>query len=160
MGEEEFRQIEEFCRDGCRLAVLPITRSPSRDVVWPEGLDGAPFLSFSVRQFTDGVFQRSGVVRRLVAEAQYSLALAELVARRLGVALVNPFTPADLAAKGVWLASVSSRTSYLRATGPFAAPHTTSLSLLRAQRRDCKFDRDATAVVWYLIPPEQCFPGR
>lgn len=101
MGEEEFRQIEEFCRDGCRPAVLPITRSPSRDVVRPEGLDGTLFLSFSVRQFTDGVFQRSGVVRRLVAEAQFSLALAELVARRLGVALVNPFTPADLAAKGM-----------------------------------------------------------
>ncbi len=98
-------EIEEFCRDAYRLAVPAGHRLAAREIVRPEDLEGESFLSYtannSVRQFADQVFQRSGVTRALTAEAQYSAALAELVAQNLGVALIDPFTAADLAGRGI-----------------------------------------------------------
>jgi DNA-binding transcriptional LysR family regulator len=94
-----------------------------------------------VRQFADKVFQRSGVTRVLAAEAQYSAALAELVAQDLGVALIDPFTAADLAGRGiVGLRFEPAIEFHLGILYPSHRPLSRAarnlLSLLRAHRND------------------------
>ena len=64
-----------------------------------------PFISLTResvgRHIIDRVFQRAGVARRLVAETQANALICELVRRGLGLALVDPFTAADYAGRGV-----------------------------------------------------------
>jgi DNA-binding transcriptional LysR family regulator len=66
---------------------------------------GERFISFTsnnaIRQVTDQAFERAGVERRLVAETQYCAAMAELVAQGVGIGLIDPFTAADFAGRGV-----------------------------------------------------------
>jgi DNA-binding transcriptional LysR family regulator len=77
----------------------------ARTYVKPADLEDAPFISLTRdsvgRHIIDRVFQRAGVARRLVAETQANALICELVRRGLGVALVDPFTAADYAGRGV-----------------------------------------------------------
>jgi DNA-binding transcriptional LysR family regulator len=138
-------EIEEFCRDAYRLAVPVGHRLAARAAVGPEDLEGERFLSYtannSVRQFADKVFQRSGVTRILTAEAQYSAALAELVAQDLGVALIDPFTAADPAGRGIvglrFEPAIEFNLGILYPSHrPLSRAARSFLSLLRAHRND------------------------
>jgi DNA-binding transcriptional LysR family regulator len=97
--------IEEFCRESYLLAVPAGHRLATREKISVEDLAAERFVSFisnnATRQITDQVFQRAGVERLLVAETQYSAALAALVAQEVGVGLIDPFTAADFAGRGV-----------------------------------------------------------
>lgn len=71
----------------------------------PADLEGAPFIAlmreYIGRHVVDRVFERAGVTRRLVAETQVNGLICELVQRGVGLGIVDPFTAAYYAARGV-----------------------------------------------------------
>jgi DNA-binding transcriptional LysR family regulator len=72
----------------------PLTR---RRRIRPRDLAGERFISLGAnyrsRQRIDRIFREAGVERRLPLESQLSEMVCLLVARGLGVAIVDPFTP-------------------------------------------------------------------
>jgi len=72
----------------------PLTR---RRRIRPQDLAGERFISlganYRTRQRADRIFREAGVERRLHLESQLSEMVCLLVARALGVAIVDPFTP-------------------------------------------------------------------
>jgi len=73
----------------------PLTR---RRRIRPQDLAGERFISlganFRTRQQVDAIFRTAGIERRQQLESQISEMVCILVARGLGVAVVDPFTPA------------------------------------------------------------------
>jgi DNA-binding transcriptional LysR family regulator len=98
-------ETEVFC-DASECLVVPEGHPlASIDVARPADLEGAPFISlmrdYVGRHIIDQVFERAGVTRRLVAETQVNAMICELVQRGVGLAIVDPFTAADYASRGV-----------------------------------------------------------
>jgi len=73
--------------------------------VRPGDVEGLPFIALARdqvgRHVTDRVFARAGVTRRVVAETQVNAVICDLVRRGVGVGLVDPFTAADYAGRGI-----------------------------------------------------------
>jgi DNA-binding transcriptional LysR family regulator len=71
----------------------------------PADLEGLPFIAFTRdqvgRHVADRVFEQAGVTRRIVAETQVNAVVCDLVRLGVGVGLVDPFTAADYADRGV-----------------------------------------------------------
>jgi DNA-binding transcriptional LysR family regulator len=91
------------------LALPDQHRLGQRRKVRPGDLEGESFVSLTRaavgRHLIDRVFDEAGVQRRLAVEAQFSAAVAALVAAGQGVGLIDPFTAAEFAAKGhTWIA--------------------------------------------------------
>ncbi|MCC7045798.1 MAG: LysR family transcriptional regulator [Alphaproteobacteria bacterium] len=109
IGEFPFRrtglETEVFCRAPEFLAVPQDHPLAARDQVRPSDLHEAAFIALTRdqvgRHMVDRVFERAGIVRRLVAETQVNAVLCEMVARGMGVGLVDPFTAADYAGRGI-----------------------------------------------------------
>lgn len=109
IGEFPFRrtglETEVFCRAPEYLAVPVGHPLAGRAQVRPSDLNDAPFIALTRdqvgRHMLDRVFERAGVVRRIVAETQVNAVLCEMVARGLGVGLVDPFTAVDYAGRGI-----------------------------------------------------------
>jgi DNA-binding transcriptional LysR family regulator len=92
-------QTEDFCRVP-QLIALPKDHALVRKaVITPADLAGESFISHTGnnvgRHLVDQVFHHAQVTRRLVLEAQYVAVIAEFVARRLGIGLIDPFTAYD-----------------------------------------------------------------
>ncbi|HVM77593.1 MAG TPA: LysR substrate-binding domain-containing protein [Stellaceae bacterium] len=96
---------EVFCNAPECLVVPEGHPLASAAVVRPADLEGAPFISLMRdlvgRHVIDRVFERAGVTRRLVADTQVNATICELVQRGVGLGIVDPFTAADYAARGV-----------------------------------------------------------
>jgi DNA-binding transcriptional LysR family regulator len=98
-------ESEVFCNASECLVVPEGHPLAAATVARPADLEGAPFISLMRehvgRHLIDRVFERAGVTRRLVAETQVNATICELVQRGVGLAIVDPFTAADYAARGV-----------------------------------------------------------
>jgi DNA-binding transcriptional LysR family regulator len=109
IGEFPFRltgiETEIFCRAPEYLVVPEGHRLAARPFVRPADLEDLPFIALTRdqvgRHLVDHVFQRAGVSRDLVAETQANAVVCDLVRRGLGVGLVDPFTSADFAGRGI-----------------------------------------------------------
>lgn len=80
------------------VCVLPRGhRLAARAVIGPADLAGEPFISlganYRTRQHVDRIFREAGIEREMRLETQLSEMACLLVARGLGVAVVDPFTP-------------------------------------------------------------------
>jgi DNA-binding transcriptional LysR family regulator len=138
-------EVEEFCNDSYRLAVPldhPLAR---RRAATAEDLAGERFVSYTsnntARQITDQVFQRSGVERRLVAETQYSAAIAELILQGIGIGLIDPFTAADFRERGLAILDFKPAVSFevgilYPSHRPLSRAARSFVSLLRSHRSD------------------------
>jgi DNA-binding transcriptional LysR family regulator len=109
LAEFPFRRTgtesEVFC-DAPECLVVPAGhRLAGAAVVRPADLDGVPFISlmreYLGRHVVDRIFERAGVTRRLVAETQFNSVICELVERGVGVGIVDPFTAAAYAGRGL-----------------------------------------------------------
>ena len=109
LAELPFRRAgiesEVFC-DAPECLVVPAGHPlAGAAVVRPVDLEGAPFISlmreYVGRHVVDRIFERAGVTRQLVAETQINGLICELVERGVGVGIVDPFTAAYYAARGV-----------------------------------------------------------
>lgn len=109
VGEFPFRrtglETEVFCRAPKCLAVPAGHPLAHRSHVKPDDLDAAPFIALTRdqvgRHMVDRVFERAGVIRRIVAETQVNAVLCDMVIRGLGVGLIDPFTARDFAGRGI-----------------------------------------------------------
>ncbi|MCC6470107.1 MAG: LysR family transcriptional regulator [Alphaproteobacteria bacterium] len=120
IGEFPFRrtglETEVFCRAPEYLAVPEGHPLATRAQVKPADLHAAAFIALTRdqvgRHMVDRVFERAGVVRRLVAETQVNAVLCEMVARGIGVGLIDPFTAADYAGRGIVAVPFSPRVEF------------------------------------------------
>jgi DNA-binding transcriptional LysR family regulator len=98
-------ESEVFCDVPECLVVPAGHKLAGAAVVRPADLEGAPFVSlmrdFVGRHVVDRIFERAGVARRLVAETQVNSVICELVQRGVGIGIVDPFTAAHYAGRGV-----------------------------------------------------------
>jgi DNA-binding transcriptional LysR family regulator len=98
-------ESEVFCNASECLVVPAGHPLAALAVARPADLEGAPFISllrdFVGRHVIDQVFDRAGITRRVVAETQVNAMICELVQRGVGLAIVDPFTAADYASRGV-----------------------------------------------------------
>lgn len=98
-------EAEPLCRTPYLLAVPADHRLACQEAVEPADLHGERFVSHtannSVRLDSDRIFAEAGVARRVTAEAQFSVAVAQLVREGLGVGFVDPFTAEDFADRGL-----------------------------------------------------------
>ncbi|MGE8941446.1 LysR substrate-binding domain-containing protein [Leptospira interrogans] len=109
IGEFPFRrtglETEVFCRAPDYLAVPAGHPLAKKSHVKPDDLEAEPFIALTRdqvgRHMVDRVFERAGVVRRIVAETQVNAVLCDMVARGLGVGLIDPFTAKDFAGRGI-----------------------------------------------------------
>lgn len=109
IGEFPFRrtglETEVFCRAPEYLAVPTGHPLAERPHVKPGDLHAMPFIALTRdqvgRHMLDRVFARAGVVRRIVAETQVNAVLCDMVARGIGVGLIDPFTAADFVGRGI-----------------------------------------------------------
>jgi DNA-binding transcriptional LysR family regulator len=109
LAEFPFRRTgiesEVFCDVPECLVVPPGHKLAGAAVARPTDLEGAPFISLMRenvgRHVIDRIFDRAGVTRRLVAETQFNGLMCELVQRGVGVSIVDPFTAAYYATRGV-----------------------------------------------------------
>ncbi len=67
-----------------------------KNIINANDIEGVSFVSFApdtmARHNTDQIFGKKGIRRNLKMETQTSIAICELVARGLGVSIVDPFT--------------------------------------------------------------------
>ncbi len=87
------------------LAVLPPGHPlEQRDVLEPADFDGAPFIALGAeigtRSETDLFLSAGGTRPRIVAEAQLSASICELVAAGAGLSIIEPVTALHFAAAG------------------------------------------------------------
>jgi DNA-binding transcriptional LysR family regulator len=72
-----------------------------KSVIKPEDLAGQPFISLSLvdrtRQRIDALFEKCGVTRNVVHETHFALSVCHLVARGVGLGLINPYSLGGLA---------------------------------------------------------------
>jgi DNA-binding transcriptional LysR family regulator len=109
IGEFPFRRTglesEMFCRAPEYLIVPSGHALAGRAFAKPTDLEGLPFIALTRdqvgRHVTDRVFERAGVARRVVAETQVNAVICDLVRHGVGVGLVDPFTAADYAGRGI-----------------------------------------------------------
>lgn len=98
-------ETELFCNAPQYLAVPAGHDLAARSQAKPADLEGVPFISLTRDQIDrhnlDRVFERSGVKRRIIAETQVNAVVCDLVARGMGVGLVDPFTAVDFAGRGI-----------------------------------------------------------
>lgn len=98
-------EIEPFCHERYRLATPAGHRLASRALVDPRDLEGERIIAFQshlrMRRLLEEAFALHGVAPQIAVETQYSAAIAALVAQGVGVGLIDPFTAADFAARGV-----------------------------------------------------------
>jgi DNA-binding transcriptional LysR family regulator len=98
-------EVEEFCRVFHRLGVPVEHPLARREVVRPEDLAGERFVSLSRetvgRMKVDLLFDRAGVQREMSLDTQVMNVVAKFIIRGLGVGLVDPFTAADFADRGL-----------------------------------------------------------
>jgi DNA-binding transcriptional LysR family regulator len=92
-------ETEDFCRVPYVMALPKGHALERKKVLKPVDLAGESFISFTGnttgRHLIDQAFHRAQVARRMVIETQYSAVVAELVCRRLGIGLIDPFTAYD-----------------------------------------------------------------
>ena len=98
-------ETEVFCHAQEYLAVPVGHPLATRAHVKPSDLQDMPFISLTRDQIDrhnlDRVFEQSGVTRRIIAETQVNAVICDLVARGMGVGLVDPFTAVDFADRGI-----------------------------------------------------------
>lgn len=104
LGRSDVRRIAGW-RCPC-VVVLPEGHPlASRSVLNPRDLDGAPMIALAHQTVTSGFvtdrFSEAGFSPRIVAESQPSYTACGCVAQGLGLAIVDPFTPAMFAADGL-----------------------------------------------------------
>ena len=72
-----------------------------KSVIKPEELAGHPFISLSqvdrTRKRIDALFEKCGVTRNVVHETHFALSVCHLVARGVGLGLINPYSLGGLA---------------------------------------------------------------
>ncbi|HTZ80307.1 MAG TPA: LysR substrate-binding domain-containing protein [Stellaceae bacterium] len=138
-------ESEVFCNASECLVVPEGHPLAAAAVVRPADLDGAPFIAllrdYVGRHLIDQVFERAGVTPRLVAEAQVNATICELVQRGVGLAIVDPFTAADYASRGVvavpFRPSIKMRLGILYPTHrPLSRVSRVFLSVLRRRRNE------------------------
>jgi len=109
IGEFPFRrtglETDVFCR-APEYLIVPANHSLSgKTYARPADIEGLPFIALMRdqvgRHVTDRVFERAGVSRRIVAETQVNAVICDLVRHGIGVGLVDPFTAADYAGRGI-----------------------------------------------------------
>lgn len=92
-------EIDEFCSAQYLMAVPRDHRLAAKKRLTPEDLQGERYISITHnhlgRQFADQIFERYGVERRIVLEAQLFSTIANMVSKGLGVGLIDPFTAFD-----------------------------------------------------------------
>ncbi|MBK3400736.1 MULTISPECIES: LysR substrate-binding domain-containing protein [Methylobacterium] len=125
--------VEPFCQTPLVLAVPPAHPLAGRSEVTPQDLTGEPLIALPQtslsRQRLDQAFARAGMTCRPALEAQYSALVASLIARGLGIGLLDPFTAAGSDGRG--LIHVPFRPSILFEVGVL---HPTQRPLSRAAR--------------------------
>ena len=138
-------ETEVFCNAAECLVVPEGHPLASAAFARPSDLEGAPFISllrdYVGRHVIDQVFERAGVTRRLVAEAQVNATICEMVQRGVGLAIVDPFTAADYASRGVvavpFRPSIKMRLGILYPTHrPLSRVARAFLSVLRRRRNE------------------------
>jgi DNA-binding transcriptional LysR family regulator len=98
-------ETELFCRAPAYL-VVPLGHAlAGRSYARPADVEGLPFIALTRdqvgRHVSDRVFNQAGVARRMVAETQVNAVICDLVRQGVGVGLVDPFTAADYAGRGI-----------------------------------------------------------
>jgi len=138
-------ETEVFCNAPEYLAVPVGHPLASRPQVKPSDLQDMPFISLTRGQIDrhnlDRVFERAGVARRIVVETQMNAVLCDLVARGIGVGLVDPFTAADFVGRGIvavpFRPRVDFRVGILYPTHrPLSRVARAFLAILRKRRND------------------------
>ncbi|MDX8455299.1 LysR family transcriptional regulator [Mesorhizobium sp. VK9D] len=93
---------------GHRLAAVPI--------IEPKDFEGVAFVYYSeedpYRRKLDEVFDTAGVTRHYTVETTTATGLCSMVAAGVGVSVVNPFTAAHYAKRGIVLRKLSVRVPY------------------------------------------------
>ena len=149
-------EVEMFCRSRYLLATPLGHPLAAREVVTPSDLAGENLIVFhlglSGRRLLDAAFSRAGVAPQITVETQYSAAIAGLVVEGLGVGLIDPFTAADFAGRGLATTAFSPAIPFdvgLLYPGHRALSRTARrfVALLRAHRADVlgTGEDDATA---------------
>lgn len=96
---------EEFCRSPYVLAVAENSPLATLPRVSATDLSGAPFVSLSsntaARHVIDQQFIKAGVIRQQYYDAQNSAVIATLIAKGLGLGLIDPFTAHDFRGRGI-----------------------------------------------------------
>ncbi|KMO26380.1 hypothetical protein VQ02_34215 [Methylobacterium variabile] len=125
--------VEAFCKAPLVLGVPRGHPLAARPQVTPADLDGEPLIALPQtslsRQRLDRAFARAGLTCRPAIEAQYAALVAILIARGLGVGLLDPFTASGSDGRG--LAHVPFHPSILFEV---AVLHPTQRPLSRAAR--------------------------
>ncbi|WP_181176953.1 LysR substrate-binding domain-containing protein [Mesorhizobium sp. B2-6-4] len=92
-------EIEEFCSAHYLMAVPSHHRLAQKARLTPEDLRDERYISITHnhlgRQLADQIFDRYGVKRRIVLEAQLFSTIANMVGKGLGIGLIDPFTAFD-----------------------------------------------------------------
>jgi DNA-binding transcriptional LysR family regulator len=98
-------ETEQFCNAPEYLAVPVGHPLAARSQAKPADLEAVPFISLTRDQIDrhnlDRVFEQAGVKRRIIVETQVNAVVCDLVARGMGVGLVDPFTAIDFAGRGI-----------------------------------------------------------
>ncbi len=98
-------EVDEFCTARLVLAVPVGHRLAGAAAARPEDIEGERYISLNrstiTRLVVDRLFERARVERQMILDSQISAVVASFVARGLGVGLVDPFTAADFAGRGV-----------------------------------------------------------
>lgn len=108
--------IEDLCHVPAVCALPKGHRLRRRSVVRPADLEGESFLSFPLdgrmRHLIDAVFEQQSVRRTLRIDVYSSAEACALVARGLGVAIVDPFTGRDYRREGIVILPFEPRILY------------------------------------------------
>ena len=95
--------VEPFCRVRAVMIMPPGHRLAGLEKVGIEDLDGESIISLSadtiIRYRTEELFTRHQIERRLVAEAQSTVMLGNMVALGMGVGIIHPFVAEHFAGK-------------------------------------------------------------
>ena len=118
---------EELSRAAAVCVVPANHRLARRKVIRPADLRGERFLSFPLdgrmRHLIDAAFEHERVDRRLQIDVYSSVEACTLVARGVGVSIVEPFTARDYRREGIAIVPFEPRIRYLfRAMRPRLRP--------------------------------------
>ncbi|HEV3178762.1 MAG TPA: LysR substrate-binding domain-containing protein [Stellaceae bacterium] len=109
IGQFPFRrtglETEVFCSAPQYLVVPEGHPLAGRGHARPADLRDLPFIALARdqvgRHMIDRVFERAGTPHKVRAETQVNAVICDLVRRGLGVGVVDPFTAADFAGRGI-----------------------------------------------------------
>jgi DNA-binding transcriptional LysR family regulator len=149
IGQFPFRRTglesEVFC-NAPQYLVVPVGHPlAERDYARPADVRDLPFIALARDQVgghvIDRVFDRAGVPRRIRAETQVNAIICDLVRRSLGVGIVDAFTAADFADRGIvavpFRPRIDFRLGILYPTHrPLSRVARAFLSVLRRRRND------------------------